>query len=151
MTETVRDVVVRKSVSVRRPREAAFELFTRGIAVWWPTDTHALAAGRVADVVLEERVGGELYEVSEAGERAHWATVVEWDAPRRLVLAWKVNPLAAAPTEIEVTFSREGDGTRIDLEHRGWERLGDGANDEFGDYETGWDLVLGRYRAVADA
>ena len=31
------------------------------------------------------------------------------------------------PTEIEVTFTDEGGKTRVDLEHRGWERLGEHA------------------------
>jgi hypothetical protein len=29
-----------------------------------------------------------------------------------------------APTEVEVRFLPDGDGTRVELEHRGWERVG---------------------------
>jgi uncharacterized protein YndB with AHSA1/START domain len=61
-----------------------------------------------------------------------------------------VNPEAAAPTEIEVRFSPEGDGTRVDLEHRGFERLGGAAQEARGSYSEGWVLVLGRYAEAAE-
>jgi uncharacterized protein YndB with AHSA1/START domain len=67
------------------------------------------------------------------------------------VIAWKPNSNQAPPTEIEVVFTSEGDGTRVDLEHRAWERLGDLAAEGRADYDEGWDLVLGRYAEVAAA
>ena len=42
-------------------------------------------------------------------------------------------------------FAPEGDRTRVDLEHRGWERYGDSADDAASGYGGGWDVVLGRY------
>ena len=151
MTESATELVVRKSVRVRRAPDAAFELFTRGIGTWWPTETHAIHGDRVAEVVFEERVGGEIYEVSETGQREHWATVREWDPPRRIVLEWNVNPHAVAATEIEVAFVPDGDGTRVELKHRGWERLGGDAAESFDEYDGGWTHVLGKYEAAGAA
>ena len=54
-----------------------------------------------------------------------------------MVLEWKVNS-AAPPTEVEVRFSPDGDGTRVELEHRGWEQYPTGGADERGSYDTGW-------------
>jgi hypothetical protein len=48
-------------------------------------------------------------------------------------------------TDLEVRFSPEGDGTRVELTHGGWERYGDRADESFGSYNSGWDTVLGRY------
>ncbi|MGZ8793072.1 MAG: SRPBCC family protein [Gaiellaceae bacterium] len=147
MTETATIAPVAKSVHVACDPERAFRVFTREIGSWWPLDTHAIHAGEVREVVWEEHVGGEVYEISNGGERAHWATVLDWDPPSRAVIAWHVNPDAPAPTEIEVRFSAEGDGTRVDLEHHRWERLGSEAHATRGAYATGWDSVLGRYTA----
>lgn len=35
--------------------------------------------------------------------------------------------------------------TRVELDHRGWEALGEATEESFASYETGWDLVLGAF------
>jgi uncharacterized protein YndB with AHSA1/START domain len=52
-------------------------------------------------------------------------------------------------TEIEVRFQPEGDGTRVDLEHRGWDAFGDQAQDMSGGYTVGWGMILERYADTA--
>lgn len=139
---------INRSLTVAASPDRAFEVFTARIADWWPTEIHSIAAqqdrGRPDTVVLEPRVGGRLYE-REGDEEHQWANVLIYDPPNRLVLEWKVNPKAPAPTEIEVTFTPEGDGTRVDLEHRGWDRLGDLAEEGHKSYDEGWDGVLACY------
>jgi hypothetical protein len=49
---------------------------------------------------------------------------------------------------VEVSFRTEGDGTRVDLEHRYWERLGGVGMEMRSAYESGWDPVLAGYVAV---
>jgi uncharacterized protein YndB with AHSA1/START domain len=92
--------------------------------------------------VLEPREGGEMYELAKGGKREHWGRVKAWEPPRRLVIAWHVNPEQAGPTELEVTFASEGGGTRVELEHRNWEQAGDGAAEMRENHDSGWDLVL---------
>src|SRR5918994_2217572 len=145
MTEVATIAPVRKTLSVECSPERAFEVFTGEVMSWWPIERFSIHEEKVRDVVLEPREGGEMYEVAESGKREHWARVVVFEPPRRLVLAWKVNPATDAPTEIEVTFTPEGQGTRVELEHRHWERAGEGAPEMRDNYETGWDLVLGPY------
>ena len=145
MSNTVTVTPVTKSVVVACDIEHAFRVFTSEVGSWWPLDSHARHPGAVREVVWEEREGGEVYEISADGEKAHWATVLAWDPPTRTVIAWHVNPDAPAATEVEVRFSAEGDGTRVDLEHRGWERLGEQAAGTRGSYDGGWDSVLARY------
>lgn len=144
MTETMTIAPVRKSVQVACSVELAFEVFTRETESWWPTETHAVYAGRVQQLVWEEHEGGTVYEVSTGGETALWGTVLAWEPPHRLVLSWEVVP-GRAPTELEVRFSSAGEGTRVDLEHRHWERLGAEGMNVRDTYETGWDTVLGPY------
>ena len=136
---------VRKTVTVDCVVEEAFRVFTADAISWWPTATHSLYEREVREIVFEEREGGEVYELSSAGEKGHWATVLAWEPPGRLVLAWNVANAEALPTEVEVRFTAEGDGTRVELEHRGWEALAEEGAEKRGNYDTGWEYVLGRY------
>ena len=148
---------VRRSVTVARPVEDAFRVFTDGIATWWPLQTHSIEGmasegAKVPEtVVLEGHVGGRLYERMTDGEDGYWGTVTHWEPPHRVVIEWKVNPNAPAPTEIDVSFAPDGDGTRVDLVHRGWERLGAEAEEARASYSDGWVGVLAAYEGVANA
>ena len=144
MTETIATAPITKSAHVRCAVDHALRVFTAEIGTWWPTETHARAPGAVREVVWEEREGGEVYEIEHGGARARWATVLTWEPPHRLVIAWQVNPDRLG-TEIEVRFTPEGVGTRVELEHRLWERLGDAAVELRAGYDTGWDAVFGRF------
>ena len=125
-TQTTIEPITR-SVTVQCPVDQAFEVYTGGIGRWWPLETHAIAVGsggKAVNAVIEPRAGGRMYEVQEDGKEAPWGTVDVWEPPHRLVISWHVNPEAPAPTEIEVRFIADGDATRVEVEHRGWERLG---------------------------
>lgn len=136
--------VVRKSVTVDCAVEEAFRIYTAEASSWWPVGSHSLFGDRVKAVVFEEREGGEVYELTETGEKGHWATVLAWEPPNRLVLAWEVSP-SVIGTEVEVRFLPEDEGTRVELEHRGWERVTEDAPAKRDDYDSGWDYVLGTY------
>jgi uncharacterized protein YndB with AHSA1/START domain len=151
MTTQAADLTVRKTVTVAASLERAFEVFTEKIATWWPLERHSLGKSKTKDVVLEGREGGRVYEVIDGGEEGYWATVTAWEPPRRLALSWKVNPNAAAPTEIEVRFTPEGEHTRVDLVHTGFERLGEDAQEGSKSYSEGWQFILGRYSEAAIA
>ncbi len=148
MVREATQLVVRKSATVTLPLEEAFALFTERIDAWWPR-THSIHGDEVSEVVWETRAGGRLFERTRDGREAPWGRVVTWEPPQRLVLEWKVNPDAGAPTELEVSFRETDAGTRVDLEHRGWERLGDAGADGYDSYDTGWDVVFGRYVEAA--
>jgi len=136
---------VRKTVTVDCAVEEAFRVFTAGAESWWPTASHSIYGARVKEIHFEEREGGEVYEVSDTGEKGHWATVLTWEPPNRLVLAWNILEREPAGTELEVRFLPEGEATRIELEHRGWEKLAEEASEKRNEYDTGWDHVLGVY------
>ena len=67
----------------------------------------------------------------------------------RLIIAWKPNRSALPPTELEVIFRDEGEGTRVTLEHRGWERLGDRGPEARMGYADGWPRVFDELYARA--
>jgi uncharacterized protein YndB with AHSA1/START domain len=151
MTKQATDLTVRRSVTVARTLEDAFRVFTEELANWWPLDTHSIGKdGRPAETaMMEGRVGGRFYERT-ASSTEHWGTILVWEPPTRVVISWELVP-GRPPTEVDVRFSAEGDGTRVDLEHRGFERLGERAEEVAAGYGSGWPVVLGRYAEHVNA
>jgi uncharacterized protein YndB with AHSA1/START domain len=129
---TMTDVSVRNSVTVDAPIERAFEVFTAGIASWWPAEHHLLQA-ELAEMTFEPRVGGRIIDRGVDGSECPWSRVLAYDPPQRVVFTWDINPQfqlepdPAKASEVEVRFHAEGPGrTRVDLEHRHLDRHGDG-------------------------
>jgi uncharacterized protein YndB with AHSA1/START domain len=144
MSESLVFEAVRKTVTVDRTVEEAFRVFTAEALSWWPVETHSINV-EVDEIVFEPEVGGAVYEIGANGERGHWATVLEWEPPHRLVLAWNILERAGDLTEVEVQFFPENGATRVELEHRGWENVAVDSPSKRAGYETGWDVVLGKY------
>ena len=139
---------VRKELQLAAPPERAFEVFTEGIATWWPLVLHSISGERARDCVFEPGVGGRIFERDEDGTEADWGRVLVWDPPNRVVFSWHPNEDGPAATEVEVRFTAVGDGTLFELEHRGWERLGPEAAEARAGYHTGWDPTLAAYAAA---
>ena len=136
---------VRKTITVDCVVEEAFRIFTTDAISWWPLGSHSIHGDDVKEIVFEEREGGDIYELTADGRRGHWASVLVWEPPNRLVLAWNILERETIPTEVEVRFTPDGDTTRVDLEHRGWEDVTDDREAKRDHYDTGWDHVLGFY------
>lgn len=144
---------VRKRVRVACDVEHAFRTFTDGIESWWPLRTHSMSASPDGEhppeqVVFEEQAGGRVYEIAQDGRECEWATILFYEAPHRIVLEWKVNP-AVPSTEVEVLFHPDGDGTIVELEHRGWEKFAEGGDVARASYDSGWPGVLGLFEGAA--
>ena len=149
MTQETSEHVVEKSVTVSVPVERAFAVFTREIGAWWPLRTHAVDTERSETVVMESNVGGRLYERTPAGEEHVWGTLVAWEPPNRIVYSWHPGRGEETAQEVEVTFSPEGNGTRVDVRHYGWEKLGERMDEVVASYDEGWDAVIARYVEAA--
>jgi uncharacterized protein YndB with AHSA1/START domain len=134
--------VVRKTVTVDCAVEEAFHVFTTDAMSWWPVQRHSINQEQVREIVFEAHEGGEVYERTASGEKGHWATIVAWEPPSRLVLSWNILHREPVGTEVEVRFLPEGTSTRVELEHRGWERLVEDAAEKRGSYNSGWGVVL---------
>jgi uncharacterized protein YndB with AHSA1/START domain len=141
---------VQKSVTVNAPVERAFDVFTDGLATWWPLEKHSIGKDQIERMVFEKHAGGRVYEVRKDGSESEWADVLAYDRPSAFTLAWRpYEVIGEGPaTELEVRFVADGDQTRVELEHRGWERLGDEAAETQQSYDSGWDFVLGQYSAA---
>jgi uncharacterized protein YndB with AHSA1/START domain len=149
---------VRKVVHVKVPPAAAWRLFTEGLGTWWPLDTHKIGKAKAVDAVIEPRVGGRWYERGDDGSTCHWGRVVSWEPPARLLLYWQIGADwqhdPELKTEVEVRFIAEGEGTRVELEHRHLDRYGarrDEMRGIFGREDGGWSGLLAAYASAASA
>jgi uncharacterized protein YndB with AHSA1/START domain len=121
---------VRKSIFVEASPDHAFEVFTAGIGRWWPK-SHKIGPSDLDRPIIEPRSGGRWYELDVDGTECEIGKVAAWEPPTRLLLIWQLTPeFKFDPdliTEVEVLFTPEDGGTRVDLEHRDLERMGDKA------------------------
>jgi Activator of Hsp90 ATPase homolog 1-like protein len=136
---------VHKTLVVNVGPERAFEVFTREIGTWWPLDKYSIGETEIVEVVFEEQVGGRVFERHADGSEADWGKVLSWDPPAAFSMSWSPGSDPAQATELSVRFAAEDEGTRVDLEHRGWEILAKGAQETRNSYDGGWESVLGYY------
>ena len=142
---------LRISFDVDCPPQHAFAVWTSKIGTWWPRD-HTVS-GDADQVVLESGAGGRIYERTSAGVRHEWGEVTVWEPPRRLAYLWHLGRDRNKATEVEITFVGEGEGgtrTRIEIEHGGWEKLGDEADALRDQNRGGWDALLPHFTAAAE-
>ena len=139
----------RVTVDVAGEPKHAFQHGPARASAWWPT-THTASHEHGAEIVFEPRVGGRLFERTSTGREIDWGEVTEWDPPFRLRYRWHIATNAGAATDVEINF-RELDPslTRVEIEHRGWEQLGEEKGRAWRDVNHGgWDGVLPAYIAA---
>jgi uncharacterized protein YndB with AHSA1/START domain len=154
MSTQIRPAPVRKSVFVNAPQSHAFDVFTAGMGRWWPK-SHKLSEAELDAQIIEPKEGGRWYQRNADGSECEIGSVAVWEPPVRVLLIWQLNAQwtfdADLATEVEVRFAPEGSGTRVELEHRNLERLGDSAEGfrEAIDAPGGWSGLLELYVAAA--
>jgi uncharacterized protein YndB with AHSA1/START domain len=159
MTTPAAATSIRHEVVVAAPLERAFSVFTDGFGSFKPRE-HNLLAVDIAETIFEPRVGGHVYDRGVDGSECHWARVLAYDPPDRVVISWDIDPRWQIETdpgktsEVDVRFLAEGpDRTRVVLEHRNLDRHGEGweAVREGVDSDAGWPLYLHRFVDVVAA
>jgi hypothetical protein len=142
---------LRLSFEVACPVERAYALWAVETHRWWPVE-HTVTAEPGLEVVFEPREGGRIYERTPAGMEVDWGVVTAWEPPTRLAYLWHIATDRSYATEVEIRFVDQGNATtRVEIEHRGWERLGARGPSWREANLAGWDGVLPHYLAAAHA
>lgn len=144
----IRSEPIRLQTTVRQPRADAFRLFTEGIGSWWPLrEGFSYGGAQAFEVRLEPVAGGRFYERYLDGREFEVGRVLICQPPERIVFSWRAG--WSAPTEVEVRFFALGQLTRVEVEHRGWERLAASERDQRNAFNNGWPSVLSRFTSAA--
>jgi hypothetical protein len=159
MTQLAQVDPVHKTITVKASVERAFQVFTEGFDTWWPR-THHIGKAPLKKAIIEGHTGGRCYSEQTDGTECDWGRILVWEPPSRFVMAWQIDyagwayqPDLAKSSEVEVRFTPEPDGrTRVDLEHRhferhgaGWEGMRTAVNSP-----NGWTLTLQNYLATVE-
>jgi uncharacterized protein YndB with AHSA1/START domain len=156
MTTPAAATSIRHEIVVDAPIARAFSVFTGGMGSFKPPE-HNMLGVEIAETVFEPRAGGSVYDRGVDGSECHWARVLAYEPPDRVVISWDINPQWQIETdldktsEVEVRFIAEApERTRVELEHRNLDRHGDGwqAVRDGVDGPAGWQLYLHRFADV---
>jgi uncharacterized protein YndB with AHSA1/START domain len=135
------------SFDVDCPVEHAFKVWTTDIGSWWPVD-HTVSGDADTTVVLQSGVGGRIFERTAGGVELEWGEVTVWEPPNRLSYLWHIGSERAGATEVDIRFLPIGESTRVEIEHRGWQRLGRAADERRARNMGGWQALLPHYRTA---
>ena len=141
---------LRLSFAVACPVEHAWATWTERTALWWPPG-HTVTGEAGLEIVLEPRPGGRIFERTKEGREEDWGEILAWDPPRRLTYLWHLRADRADATEVEIAFTEDAEhegSTRVDIEHRGWERLGARGTERRERNQRGWQGVLPAFEAA---
>jgi uncharacterized protein YndB with AHSA1/START domain len=153
MTTQAQEASVRTQIVVEAPIARAFSVFTEEFDRIKPRE-HNMLDVEIAETVFEPREGGRIYDRGVDGSECHWARVLAYEPPDRVVFSWDISPRwqietdHAKTSEVEVLFiSETPERTRVELEHRNLDRHGEGwegAREGVGSAD-GWPLYLQRF------
>lgn len=127
------------------PPDHAFSTWTSRASSWWPAE-HTVSHEPGTEIVFEPRAGGRVFERTPGGREIEWGRIVDWDPPRRLRYLWHIATDPSRATDVEIVFNElPGSSTRIEIEHGGWDGLGEGGQAWRDANHAGWDGVLPPY------
>jgi uncharacterized protein YndB with AHSA1/START domain len=141
-------MTIRKSIRVERAPEIAFRVFCEAIGEWWPKGP-SFNGKVLADMVIERRIGGRFFERFTDGTEYEIGRITDYQPPALVGFTWRA-PSWDLTTQVLIRFIPEGSGTRVDLEHSGWEQA-DNIRETRKNYDRGWEFILGQYQSRADS
>ena len=145
------------SITVPVAPERAFACFTEGMGSWWPPE-YTWAQQTLEEIAIEPHEGGRCFERGRHGFSCDWGRVVACEPPGRLLFTWQISPQRVPQPDpdraslVEVRFrAAAGAATVVELEHRDFDRHGEGAAGYRAamDSPQGWPLILERFAAAA--
>ena len=113
------------SLRVAAPPERTFAAFTEEIGEWWrPNGLFQFTNRDSTRLAFEPEPPEHLVEIGTDGVRFEIGPVLEWSPPTRLVFGWRqANFPHDRSTEVAVRFDAVDEGTRVTVEHFGWDAI----------------------------
>lgn len=113
------------SIRLAVPPERAFSLFTDDVDRWWRRGPkYRQGIGENGRMVFEPGEGGRLVERYDGGREFEIGRILVWRPGERLTFVWRLSNFAEdQATEVDIRFTPVAEGTRLTLEHRGWDTI----------------------------
>jgi hypothetical protein len=128
----------------------AFTVWTERFGLWWPPG-HTTSGDPDATIHLEPRLGGRIFERTSDGREVDWGEVTDWDPPRRLGYLWHIRRTREVATDVLVHFEDTAPGgSRIRIQHTGWERLGEEGPTWRDANRGGWASLIPHFKRAAE-
>jgi uncharacterized protein YndB with AHSA1/START domain len=113
------------SLRVEATPEEAFDVFTQEIGAWWkPNGLFQLTPRGDGVLSFEPGETGRLITTLPNGHVFEIGRITAWAPGERLAFTWRQATFAAEQqTTVEVRFEPVDGGTRVTVEHRGWDAI----------------------------
>ena len=113
------------SLRVDAAPEQAFDVFTQEIAAWWkPNGLFQLTPRGDGVLSFEPGESGRLITTLPSGKVFEIGRITAWLPGERLGFTWRQGTFAPdQQTQVEVRFEPVDGGTRVTVEHRGWDTI----------------------------
>jgi uncharacterized protein YndB with AHSA1/START domain len=113
------------ALRIAAPPSRVFTAFTAQIGQWWrPNGLFELNGRSDGWLAIEAGLGGRIIESYPDGGQFEVGHVRVWEPPDRLVFSWRA---ASFPpdreTEVHIRFEDVDGGTRVVVEHFGWDGI----------------------------
>lgn len=139
--------MIQRTVLLPCGPEAAFDLFVDDIDAWWP-QSRRHSGDPAARVALDAAHG--LRERAGDGREFPLGRVRVWQRPARIELDFYPGTDPEHPTYVTVTFTAEGSGTLVRLEHRATDASSDLWDARAPRYVASWELLFAGLRELAE-
>ena len=103
-----------KSVALPLAPEAAFDLFTADIGLWWP-EGRRHTGDPASEIFL--LASGRFFERARDGREVELGRVTGWDRPNRIRLDFFIATGPDRPTAVEIAFAAHGGGALVTVAH----------------------------------
>lgn len=113
------------SLRVDATPEEAFDVFTQEIGAWWkPNGLFQLTPRGDGVLSFEPGETGRLITRLPNGHVFEIGRITAWAPGERLAFTWRQATFSAEQqTTVEVRFEPVDGGTRVTVEHRGWDAI----------------------------
>lgn len=113
------------SLRVQATPEETFDAFVNEIGAWWrPNGLFQLTPRGDGQLRFEPGEGGRLVTELANGKVFEIGRITGWAPGARLGFTWRQATFGPEQTtHVEVRFEPIGDGTRVTVEHRGWDAI----------------------------
>jgi hypothetical protein len=127
MTDAAAQETARVSIDLAVDPLRAFTIFVEDVDQWWARGAkNRFRAPWVGIMRFEPGPNGRLVEIydDETNDLYEIGRITIWEPGKRLAFNWRIPNFAPDEiTHVDIRFEEINNGTRITLEHSGWDAL----------------------------